>query len=79
MAIKPTPRPKTSDGASSMPPSNQVKVVVPHGAGIYRKPPNTPPTVTGNVKQACRPSSLPPGSPKSLPVTGPGSTPPTTK
>jgi hypothetical protein len=65
-------------GGSSMPPSNQVKKVAPNGANIYRKP-NTPATVTGNVKQAGRPSSLPPGSPKKLPATGPGSTPPTTK
>jgi hypothetical protein len=62
-----------------MPPSQQVKKVVPNGANIYRKP-STPATVTGpSVKQAGRPSSLPTGSPKKLPATGPGSTPPTTK
>ena len=55
-------------GGSSMPPSNQVKKVVPNGANIYGKQ-NTPPTVTGQPHPAPG-ALLPAGSPRIPPTTG---------
>ena len=69
-----TPR-ASSGGGSSMPPSNQVKKIVPSGKALYGQAPNTAPTITGNVKQPGTSSALPPGSPMNPPRTGPGTQP----
>jgi hypothetical protein len=49
-------------------PSKQVKVVVPHGANIYRKP-NTPATVGGKMNSPPG-ANLPAGSPRKPPTLG---------
>ena len=59
---------KTSGGASSMPPSNPVKLVVPNGEKIYRKP-NTPPTV-GPQHNPAPGSNLPKNATRKPPTLG---------
>jgi hypothetical protein len=53
---------------TSMPPSNQVKKVVPNGAKIYRQP-NTSPTVGGKMNAALG-ANLPAGRPRKPPTLG---------
>jgi hypothetical protein len=59
---------------SSMPPPNPIKVVVPNGEKIYRKP-NTPPTV-GPQHNPAPGSNLPKGATRIPPTTGRRASPP---